>query len=305
MKSSLFITGSSGFIAGCLLETINPEDYKKIYCLSRNESEIIRGLSHHNNVDFIRGSLDNVDLYKSCLPSTDIVVHLAAVTGKSRREEYFKVNAEGTELLVEQCEQLGVQNFLYVSSIAVKFSEASRYYYAQSKQQGEDAVRNSSLKYTIVRPTIVIGKQSPILKSLSQLAHLPITPVFGDGTAKIQPIYVHDLVDCLFSIIRDNDFQNETFELGGPEVITIENFIKIINHVSNKKDTRTIHIPLKLLVPFLSVLEQLFFSLVPFTVGQLASFHYDSTIEENKLFHKHLPHMKDVGKMLQEVMVIE
>ena len=196
-----------------------------------------------------------------------------------------------------------MKNFLYISSIAVKFKEISQYYYAQSKKQGEDAVRSSGLNYVIVRPAIVIGKESPILKSLGKLAKAPVIPIFGDGTAKIQPIYIDDLNDCLLSIINEKFFSNETFDLGGPETITIENFLKKIHQIYYKKDPVAIHFPLRFLIPLLSFLEKYVVSSLPVTVGQLSSFRFDGTIEENTLFRQHLPGMKNIDKMLEMVLV--
>ncbi|MFX0194697.1 MAG: NAD-dependent epimerase/dehydratase family protein [Candidatus Hodarchaeota archaeon] len=301
MTRALFITGSSGFIANYLLQRIDLRRYRNIYCLSRTDSQITTRLSAYDNFKFIKGSIYEVNTYRPYLASSDIVVHLAAVTGKARPEEYFNVNAKGTEFLTRQCEKLGVYKFLYISSIAVKFNDISKYYYAQSKQQGEDAVRNSNLNYTIVRPTIVIGKESPIWKGFSKLAKAPITPIFGDGTTRIQPIYIEDLINCILSIINENIFLNETHDLGGPEEITIENFLERIHQIYYKKDPRIIHLPLRLLIFILSVIEKRFYSVLPFTVGQLSSFLCDGTIEENILFLRFLPQMKNVDEMLRRI----
>jgi len=299
MKGSLFVTGSSGFIAGNFLQEIQPQDYKNIYCLSRSDSKVITSLSEHNNLKFIKGSIFDAHLYTSYLSSCDTVIHFAAATGKANPEEYFKVNAEGTKFLVKQCEELNVKKFLYISSISVKFADISQYYYAQSKKKGEDAVRNSSLNYTIVRPTIVIGKESLILKSLVKLAKSSVIPIFGNGQANIQPIYVNDLTDCLLYIIREGIFLNETYEIGGPDVISIEDFIKRIRQIFYNKKSRTVHIPLGLLIPILSFLEKIFYSYMPINIGQLSSFRYDGTIEENRIFHKHLSQMKNIDTMLR------
>lgn len=301
MGRTLFITGSSGFIASRLLRKINRNNFKNIYCLSRNESEVIREFSRYENFKFIRGDIFDATLYAPYLTSADIVVHLAAATGKAGPEEYFKVNAEGTRFLVKQCEQSGVKNFLFISSIAVKFKEISRYYYAQAKLQGELAVKESRLNYSIVRPAIVIGKGSPILKSLLKLAGAPVVPVFGDGKVKVQPVYVDDLADCLVSIIDEEIFLNETFDIGGPEVISIEDFIKKISRAYFKKEPGVIHIPMTLLLPVLTFFEKFFYSLLPFNVGQVSSFRFDGTIEENRLFQKHSPHMKNIDEMLRAV----
>jgi NADH dehydrogenase len=232
-----------------------------------------------------------------------VVLHLAAATGKTRPEKYLAVNTEGTRLLIEQCKRFGVRNFLYVSTIAVKFQDKSQYYYAQSKEKAEDLVKNSGLNYVILRPTIVLGKEAAIWKSLSQLARAPIIPLFGDGTAKIQPIYVDDLVNVIRSVVDEKMFFNETFELGGPEVNTMEVFLKQIHKIVYKKEPRIIHLPLRQLIPALSLLDKYLYFLMPFTVGQLAAFENDSSIEPNRLYHQHRPEMKNVGAMLKLLIV--
>lgn len=301
MMSSLFITGSSGLIASHLLQGMNIKEYKNIYCLSRTESEITRHLSNYDNFTFIRGSIHDANLYARYLASTDVLVHLAAATGKTRPEEYFSVNAKGTEFLLKQCKKAGVQNILYVSSIAAKFPNKLRYYYAQSKELGEYAVKSSGLKFTIVRPTIVIDKDAAIWKGLSKLAKLPVVFIFGDGTTKIQPIYVGDLVNCLLSIVRENIFSNETFELGGPEEITFENFLKKIHYVCYGKDPWVTHIPIRPLIRFLSILEKYLSAVLPVSVGQLSAFSNDGTIQSNRLHDQYVSRMKTVDEMLRLV----
>jgi len=299
--NSLFITGSSGFIGRSLLSKIDPTKYRHIYCLSRNVRTTAESPTHHKNVRFAEGSIYDYAIYAPYLASSGTVIHLAAATGKVGRDEYFTINAKGTQFFIDQCKQAGVQNFLYTSSIAVKFADKSRYYYAQSKELGEHAVRNSGLNYIIVRPTIVIGKDAAIWKSLSSLARAPITPIFGDGTTKIQPIYVGDLIDCLLSIVYENAFTNETFELGGPDEITFENFLRRIHYLSYGKEPWVIHIPLKLLTSVLSTLEKGLYSLLPVTAGQLSAFSHDGTIQMNRIVRRHLSQMKGVDEMLRLV----
>jgi len=298
MPGSLFITGSSGFIGSNFLRRIDTQKYDTIYCLSRRERSSNQVAEAHN-IRFITGNIYDAQIYGRYLESSDVVLHLAAATGKARPEEYLDVNTEGTKVLTEQCKRSGVQYFLFVSTIAVKFQDKSQYYYAQSKEKAEAVVKNSGLKYVILRPTIVLGKEAAIWKSLSQLARAPFIPLFGDGTAKIQPIYVDDLVDIMQYVVDERIFANETFELGGPEVNTIEVFLKRIHQMNHKTNPRAIHLPLRQLVSVLSLLEKHFYSLIPFTVGQLSAFANDSLIEPNRLYQQYRLRMKNVDAMLK------
>lgn len=296
--NSIFITGANGYIARNFIRRINRENYKTIYCLIRSQSKIANELFSYENIEFIQGDINDTSTYAHILDSVSTVIHFAAVTGKARPEEYFRTNKDGTEQLINQCRVSGVKNILYISSISVKYPDISRYYYAQSKKVGENIVKESGLRYAIVRPTIVIGKGSALLESIMNLASRRIIPVFGDGKAKIQPIHIDDLNDCLLSILQGDYFRNEIYEFGGPEIIAIEAFLKRICLSCYNKKAKTIHIPMGPLILFLKLFETLAYDYVPVTIGQLSAFRYDSTIAENAIFRSRFNEMKNIDEML-------
>ena len=275
--SSLFITGATGFIGRSLVSKLDPANYRSVYCLSR--AGAAESFATENHIQVVKGDLCEPESYAGALDSCRTVVHLAAVTGKAAREQYFEVNARGAEKLIEQCERSGVENFLYVSTIAVKYPDKSRYYYAQSKELGEAAVKASRLRYLIVRPTIVIGPGGGAWRALSTLARGPLVALPGDGKARMQPIALEDLVACLRTILAENLFTNEILELGGPEALTCEQFLKRIHARYHGKEPTVFRLPLKPLIAMLSVMEKIFPSVAPVTVGQLSAFWQDGAAE--------------------------
>lgn len=298
MAGSLFLTGSSGFIGSRLLEKIDPQRYDHVYCLTRDAAWASR-LAMGGHIRVIQGGLFDSHRYAGFLESCDAVVHLAAATGKARPEEYFRVNVEGTKALLEQCRRSGVKNFLHISSIAVKFQDKSEYYYAQSKERAEEEVRNSGLNYAIIRPTMVLGKGSPVWKNLSKLAKVPWVVVFGEGRNQIQPIDVEDLAQGILSILEEKAFFNQTLEMGGPEVTTIEDFLQRAHRTLYGRNSKVIHIPLRPLFSLLSRVGPLLGPLLPISAGQLASFTNDGTIETSPWFQCHRPGLRDIDGMLR------
>jgi NADH dehydrogenase len=187
---------------------------------------------------------------------------------------------------------------LYVSSIAVRFPNKTRYYYAQSKEQAEQLVRSSGLRYTILRPTIILGQGSPVWAGLCKLASLPVIPIFGDGKTLIQPIHVQDLVRLILAILDRDLFRGDTLELGGPEAIAIEEFLKKVHHRLFQNRPRTMHISLAVLLPMLTFLELILFPFLPITVGQLASFRYNGTTELDWLSAEQISALKSIDAMV-------
>lgn len=298
---TLFVTGTSGYIGTHLIKKINPRDFAAIYCLTTTPAKTAAYLSMCDNIKILEGTIFDSHHYAQHLASCDTVLHLAAATGKQKPEQYFLVNAQGTRSFLEQCQKAKIEKFIYVSSIAVKFENKSRYLYAQSKKLGEDAVKQSGLNYTILRPTIVIGEKSPLWKNLSNLAKGPLTLVFGKGNIPIQPIYIDDLIDCTLTVINDTAVHNEIIELGGPEVVTFEEFLTLIHQKYKGKHSSVLHLPLRFFIPLLRLIERVSPAVLPLNAGQLSSFMNDGTIDQNRIVTRYQPQMRTVEKMLDTV----
>lgn len=296
---SLLITGASGFAGQVLLRQIDPARHPSVICLCHAQRlEACRSIAPH--AQHVPGDLTNPASYDSILREVDTVVHLAAVTGKAKRDAYFRVNAEGTRALVERCRAAGVQRFLLVSTIAVKFPRVTRYFYAQSKQQAEEAVRTSGLRFTIVRPTILVGRGAPVLAGMTKLADLPVVPVFGDGRTPIQPVDVSDLTGFLLALVESDAFAGETIEFGGPDVLSMEEFLQKLCRLRKGRDARVMHIPLGPVKAMLSLLEPVFDSRLPVTAGQLSSFQFDGTAAAHPRAQQLWPRRKPVDQMLAD-----
>jgi NADH dehydrogenase len=302
-KPSLLITGAAGFVGTQLLAHLDTSKYQTIYCLDRKREDIqlpVLPGQEREKITTIQGDLLNSSTYESILEQVDTVIHLAAVTGKVNPKDYFKVNAYATMLLLDRCKKAGVKHFLFFSSIAVTFKNKYRYFYAQSKEQAESYVKTSGLKFTILRPTMIMGKGSPVFTGLARLAGLPIIPVFGKGKTRIQPVHVMDVVKAIQTIENDSRYSDEVLELGGPEVISINEFMKKIALSRGKKKPRTFHLPIGLIGFFLSILERVVYGLLPLTVGQLASFRNEGTAEENSLLKQLSPGMMGIEKIIKD-----
>ena len=280
-----------------LLQRLAAQKYETLFCLSRT-GRIVSPES--TSIRTLEGSLADIDRYQPELTASECVVHLAAATGKLKPADYFRINVVGTNNLIERAKQCGVKKILFVSSIVVRFPNKDHYYYAQSKEQAEQLVRESGLDYAIVRPTIVAGEGSGVLEGLAKIASLPIVPVFGDGTTRMQPIAVEDLADFLVVILEREMFSRGIFEFGGPEVLTIEELLKRLCRARFQREARVMHIPFGLAAPLLKMLERVAYSLLPVTLGQLAVFRCDGTAESNSLFEERRAALKPVADMLGE-----
>ncbi|HEX6309662.1 MAG TPA: NAD(P)-dependent oxidoreductase [Longimicrobiales bacterium] len=291
-----FITGGSGFVGRRLVSVL----------LARGASLALLTRSARPAPDPAGGAIETVqgDLlephrYAAALAGAGVVVHLAAATGRAAAGEHMRTNAEGTEVLLEHARRAGVERFLFVSSIAAGFPDVRDYPYARAKQRAEAAVRSSGLRYTILRPTMVLGPRSPILAALEKLAALPVIPIFGHGRTRVQPIHVDDLVDFIADILTADRFRGETLEVGGDRSLSIEELVQAIRVARRGVRGPAVHLPLQPLRWALRAGESLRLGrFLPVSAGQLSSFRFDGTIESNPLFEGRRAGLRGITDMV-------
>jgi nucleoside-diphosphate-sugar epimerase len=293
----LFLTGGTGFIGRQLLTRLAREDAHSVRCLTRRTALPTERLDAR--VDVVTGDLCEPESYLEALRGCDVVVHLAGVTGKARRAEYFATNEGGTRALLDACRRANVRRVIFASSIAATYQDKTAYHYAQSKQRAEQAIRDGELNYLIVRPTIVLGKGSPIWNKLVTLAGLPVIPILGDRHVRVQPIYVDDVAEFLLSMTAVSDLPDCAVDLGGPDVVTFEDLLRKIGRALRGRDSTVINLPARATIALLGWTERwLTPKLLPVTAGQLSTFVNDSVAVDDSLVTDKRRGMKTIDEML-------
>ena len=186
----------------------------------------------------------------------DVVVHLVAIlTGKP--EEFRSVMEQGTRDLLEAARGAGVQRFVLMSALGTTEETKDLVPYYGAKWQMEQDVKASGLEYVIFRPSFVFGRQGGALGQFKKIAKLaPVTPIVGPGTQRIQPIWVDDVAAYFAAAVEKPEAANRTFELGGPDVVTWNEFWSRLKQAQGSRRP-SIHLPFGLMRAQAAVLEKL------------------------------------------------
>ena len=280
---AVFVTGGAGFVGRRLLAALGRTG-RPIVALDRSGSVASATAAGGATIATVRSDVLDPLSYREALGSCDTVLHLAAATGRASAAEHDRVNAEGTRVLLDECRRAAVPNFLFVSSIATTFPDVRGYHYAIAKQRAEQSVAASGLRFAILRPTIILGPGAPILAALEKLARLPVIVLPGNGRARVQPIHVDDVVNAILTIVERDRFDNETLEIGGPAVVTMEELLQALRQARTGAHGRVLHIPLPMLRLPLGFAEAIGLGpWLPINAGQLSSFRFDGTAKSNPL----------------------
>lgn len=290
---SLFVTGGSGFVGRRLLARLGKGAFARVVALSRTPQPPAEG------VTWVQGELQDAARYATYLNAETDIAHLAAATGGASASVHRAVNAEGTEALLKAAERARVGGLLFVSSIAARFPEDPHYPYATAKREAEVILRAGKLPFVIVRPTIVLGRGSPILDKLRTLAGGPVIAAIGGGAARVQPVDVTDLASALAQILERRMFDGATLEFGGPDVLTMAELLVRVRASMGKPPARVMAMPYAPMRGGLIAMEALLFGRSPVSAGQLTSFVQDGVAEPNPLWQAMRPGLLDVKRMLE------
>jgi uncharacterized protein YbjT (DUF2867 family) len=107
----------------------------------------------------------------------------------------------------------------------------------------ERATKESGLEHVILRPSFVFGRDGGVLPTFVRLARFaPVTPIIGPGTQRLQPIWIEDVAAYYAASIDHAGAANRTFEIGGPDAPTWNEFWGRLKRVLGTRRP-SLHVP--------------------------------------------------------------
>ncbi len=150
---------------------------------------------------------------------------------------------QGTRDLVAAARETGVRRIVLASALGLDERTKDHVPYYAAKWEMEQAVQASGLEYAIFRPSFVFGKDGGVLPTFVRLARFaPVTPIVGPGTQRLQPIWVEDVAEYFARAVELPAAANRTFELGGPDAPTWNEFWDRLKRVLGTRRP-SVHVP--------------------------------------------------------------
>ena len=145
----------------------------------------------------------------------DAVVNLV---GAFANMDALHVRGAGT--IAQAARDAGAKALVHISAIGADTGSASNY--GRTKGEGEAAVRDAFPNATILRPSLVFGREDQFTNRFAGLiAKAPVLPVMR-GAARFQPVYVKDVAAAVVGALTDQTAHaGRTYELGGPDILSM------------------------------------------------------------------------------------
>ena len=158
----------------------------------------------------------------------------------SKRFTFEEFDHRGTERLVGAATRRGVKRYVYCSGAGAAPDGVESWF--RAKWGGEEAVRTSGLEHVIMRPSWVYGPEDRALNVFVALHRwLPFVPVIGPGTQRLQPAFIDDVGQAFAQAARAGGPVG-TFEIGGPEVMSMDDVVRTMMEVRGRTKP-VLHVP--------------------------------------------------------------
>jgi uncharacterized protein YbjT (DUF2867 family) len=236
---TVLVTGGTGFIGPHVVHALRSRE-TPVRALVRDPARATRLAAW--GVDVAVGDVTDPASVRAACEGVDAVVHLVAII-RGRPADFERVMAQGTRNVVAAAQDAGVRRFVLASALGLDERSKDAVPYFAAKWEMERAVRDSGLEHVIFRPSFVFGRDGGVLPTFIRLArYAPVTPVIGSGRQRLQPIWVEDLAEYYALAITEPAAANRTFELGGPDAVTWNEFWERLKRVLGVRRP-SVHVP--------------------------------------------------------------
>jgi len=188
---------------------------------------------------WVRGDVTDPASLISALRGMDAVVDAvqfpnSPVENPKKGYTFERIDLGGTKNLVDAAKAAGVPRFIGLSGAGA--AEDARYHWLRFKWQEEQHIQASGLTWTIFRPSWIYGPRDVSLNRFLGFAKfLPFIPVIGNGKIRLNPLFVDDLAAHVAAAPGRPAAENRLFEIGGPDVLTMDEIIRTALRVRGKK----------------------------------------------------------------------
>ena len=223
MKNGLVtLIGGGGFLGRYVAQELLAAGVRlRIAQRDPREALFLKPLGGLGQTQFVAVDVRKPDSIARAVQGADAVVNLVGVL----KGNFQAVHVDGARAVAEAAAAAGVPALVHISAIGA--DPASPSAYGRSKAEGEAAVRGAFPAATILRPSLMFGREDRFVNRFAAMIALPVVPVLRAGV-KFQPVYVADVAQAVVKALGDERAQGKTFELGGPDVLSMGALIRWI-----------------------------------------------------------------------------
>lgn len=273
------VTGAAGFVGTHVCAALVRAGWP-VRALVHSERKAAVRIAHLD-VQIASGDIRDAGFLRDAFDGARTVVHLAAIAIERAGSTFESVNSEGTASVVRAAADARAERIVHMSQNGADSRSRSRF--LRSKGVAEEIVTASTLRWTVLRPSVIFGPEDEFVNALARIVRVTplLLPVPGGGSARFQPVHVDDVAAAVVRSVASDSTAGHRYEIGGPLALSLREMTERIL-VAMQAHRVIVPVPLRLARAAVSVVQRLVPNL-PVTPELLDLLALDNTVEHNAL----------------------
>ena len=228
------VFGGSGFLGRNVVRALAKRGYRIRVAVRRPElAGHLQPLGRVGQIHAVQANVRYPASVEAAMRDSSVAINLVGILTEGGAQSFDAVQAKGAETIARAAGAAGAR-MVHVSAIGADENSPSAY--GRTKAAGEKAVLAAVPSATIMRPSLLFGPEDQFTNRFAALARIsPFLPLIGGGVTRMQPAYVGDVATAVADAVDGKTKPGATYELGGPEVLTMREIMEIILAITERK----------------------------------------------------------------------
>ena len=232
----ILVTGSTGFIGKKLLEKLDETGFK-VKAMSRSK------YPDTENITYVQADAFDVDSLTAATEGVETAFYLLHSMEGSKKEwaEFANREKQQAQNFLKAATQSGVKRIIYLGGLVNESLHLSKH--MKSRHDVGKILASGDIPVTELRASVIVGAEGGSYAMLRYLVErLPLMVCPKWVKSQTQPIAVDNVVDYLIGVMKNSETSGKILEIGGPEVMTYEQLMRLYSYILNRNLT-VIQIP--------------------------------------------------------------
>jgi uncharacterized protein YbjT (DUF2867 family) len=257
---NILLTGASGFIGHHLLKALQAAGHH------------VKEVTRHDGFDF--NQMTTIDAWLPHLKEIDVVINCVGIIVETGNQTFTTLHYQAPVALFHACEQTNIMKVIQISALGA--DEQAFTPYQLSKKAADDVLRSLSLKWFVLRPSLVYGRGGKSMEMFQRLASLPVLPLIDGGNQRIQPVHINDLTDAVLNCLTSAK-SNLTLDIVGAHSILLKEWLQLMRTAKGKPPATIISVPYKLSLAIANFVKHIIPLMHPDNLRMLKKGNYADT----------------------------
>ncbi len=217
-RHSICILGGTGFVGRSLAARLAAAGHDLRIPTRRRERH--RDLLVLPGVQLIEADVHDPAVLAREFRGCDTVVNLVGILNERghRGAGFERAHVALPDKVIEACRATGVPRLLHMSALGAAIDGPS--HYQRTKARGEALVHAArDLAVTSFRPSVIFGPHDNFTNRFARLLRrVPVVFPLACPDARLQPVFVEDVVSAYVAALDDSRTHGQGYELCGPQV---------------------------------------------------------------------------------------